>query len=102
MKKHWCSLNNIEQNSADSLEKRIWLHELEKCSLSAPVFSKLSFVEESLKIIFRIPRKPYLWKRWQLENKMQFVACGGYSSITNRRTKFPAIFQGIFGIIRSI
>jgi len=50
----------MEQNSADSLEKRIRLHELEKCLLSAPVFSKLSFVEESLKIILHIPRKPYL------------------------------------------
>ena len=77
----------MDQNSADSLEKRIWLHELEKGSLFAPVFPKLSFMEESLKIIFHTPRKPYLWKRRQPENKRQLVARGGYSTIANLPNK---------------
>jgi len=60
------------------------------------------FMVESLKIIFYFPRKPYLWKRWKPENKRQLVARGGYSSFNSCRTKIPAIFQGLFGIFRSI
>jgi hypothetical protein len=68
-------------------------------NINISVFASVYFMEELLKQVLLSCLNSYLWKRAGQKRKRQLVPYRNYHSIANCRTKIPAIFRGIFGVL---